>query len=30
MSALPTTAYIEFGPDHLPEVNATMRLTAAS
>jgi hypothetical protein len=30
MSTLPTTAYIQFDPDHVPEVNATVRLTALS
>lgn len=30
MTALPSSAYIQFGPDQAPEVNATVRLTADS
>jgi hypothetical protein len=30
MSALPSTAYVQFGAGHLPEVNATIRLSPTS
>jgi hypothetical protein len=30
MSTLPSDAYIRFGPDHVPEVDASVRLQAAS